>query len=87
MQFLGVNSSCITTSFFLTQLRTNYTQIKKGVPFDTPFIFLKPLLLKALSMARPGRFEPPTYGLEVRCSIQLSYGRTIKTKNFYQIYY
>ena len=23
-------------------------------------------------------FEPPTYGLEVRCSIQLSYRRTVK---------
>ena len=29
-------------------------------------------------MARPGRFERPTYGLEVRCSIQLSYGRNKK---------
>jgi hypothetical protein len=27
-------------------------------------------------MARPGRFELPTLGLEVQCSIQLSYGRS-----------
>ncbi len=25
---------------------------------------------------RPGRFELPTCGFEVRCSIQLSYGRS-----------
>ena len=28
------------------------------------------------TMARPGRFELPTPGFEVRCSIQLSYGRS-----------
>ena len=29
-------------------------------------------------MARPARFEHAAYGLEVRCSIQLSYGRKQK---------
>ena len=31
-------------------------------------------------MARPGGLEPPTTGLENRCSIRLSYGRAINKR-------
>tara|TARA_X000001036_G_scaffold120815_1_gene114339 strand:+ start:54 stop:185 length:132 start_codon:yes stop_codon:yes gene_type:complete len=34
--------------------------------------YTKKLLKKLIIMARPGGFEPPTLGLENRCSIQLS---------------
>jgi hypothetical protein len=33
----------------------------------------------AKGMARPERFELPTLCFEGRCSIQLSYGRTLST--------
>ena len=41
--------------------------------------------LKAHKMVRPRGLEPLTYGLEGRCSIQLSYGHTwILSKGQYQ---
>ena len=38
-------------------------------------------------MARLEGIEPPTYGLEIRCSIQLSYGRIFpKLPTFFAVF-
>ena len=38
-------------------------------------------------MVRPEGLEPPTGGLEIRCSIQLSYGRTAGHSRRARVYY
>ncbi len=54
--------------------RTRFSMLnKKGLAESA-----NPLIL----LARLGGFEPPTYGLEVRCSIQLSYRRSSKMSNY-----
>jgi hypothetical protein len=53
----------------------NYVGLSKtpGAPVDGPIVgFQRPADVR---LARLEGFEPPAYGLEVRCSIQLSYRR------------
>ena len=38
------------------------------------------MFIRSPSDARPGGLEPPTVGLEIRCSIRLSYERIVATK-------
>jgi hypothetical protein len=35
-------------------------------------------------MVRPERFERPTYWFVASCSIQLSYGRMLRSGNFFE---
>jgi hypothetical protein len=54
-------------------------RIQTGRPKSLLSQGLPPIVsrLQRLTQVRPGGFEPPTCGLEVRCSIQLSYGRKL----------
>ena len=45
---------------------------------------LQTLHLEGFKEVRPKGFEPLTDGLEIRCSIQLSYGRKHQTANTLQ---
>ncbi len=45
-----------------------------------PVMLRKPPLRVKLKMARQEGFEPSAYGLEVRCSIQLSYWRNTRER-------
>ena len=50
---------------------------------DSRHLPSKVALQTQIEAARPEGLEPSTYGLEIRCSIQLSYGR--RTTNVYRV--
>ena len=68
--FYYVLGTC-PTGYALLVLTSDKNRTCKRHPDESPDALI--------SLVRLEGFEPPTYGLEVRCSIQLSYRRVICT--------
>ena len=56
-------------------VRDGSQPIKSQIPTNSPLEIAFPSVKRG---TRPEGLEPSTYGLEIRCSIRLSYGRRLR---------
>ena len=59
-------------------VRPNRSPGEQGRRRCNPLLDFVPIKQRILRPARPEGLEPSTYGLEIRCSIRLSYGRRMR---------